>query len=435
MSLVAFRAGSLAAAALLGALGGCQRPALSVIPAGTPADTMPGAADPALATDPASGDLLLAWVGGSEEAGWHLWFSRSADTGRSWTPPIRVTDRHGDIHPHGEASPRMAAGPRGEIALLWASSTQVPGRKWPASDVRFSRSLDGGRSWTPAITLNDDTARAGRSGHTFMGLAVVGASGLVAAWLDERPGPAAVASHADHRRDAEPEAGTAASAAIYAVRSTDFGATWGPNRPLWGDVCPCCRVALASRPDGQVLAAWRKHFPGDVRDVVTSPLDPLETPERVHTDDWRYPGCPHSGPALALDPSGLARVAWYTGKPGRAGVYLAREHGPDTRGWSDPVRLTGGRTLPVAHASVVVLEGGATLAAWDVDPAGERWILVALLGPDDRQVRFQRVQSSTGGVYPQLARGPRGIAFLAWTTPAGASSRIALRVLRPGRPP
>lgn len=422
------RSPSLAAAALAAALGGCGNEAMDVRPLATPADTMPAAADPALATDPATGDLLLAWVGGSEQGGWHLWFSRSADTGRTWTPPSRVTDRPGDIQPHGEASPRLAAGPRGQVALLWATSVEIPDRKWPASDVRFARSLDGGRSWTPPVTLNDDTAAAARSGHTFMGLALTGDAGLVAAWLDERRDPSLAAPPADHARHGQ-EAPASASSTIYAVRSPDFGASWGPNRLLWSEVCPCCRVALAARQDGAVIAAWRKHFPGDVRDVVVSGLDSPDPPERVHADGWSYPGCPHSGPALALDAAGRAHVAWYTGKPGRAGVYLARQN-LGKQGWDEPVRLVGGNTLPVAHAALASLEDGAAVATWDVDSRGRRHILVAYLEPEARRVAPQPIAGSEAGLYPQLARGPGDAVFVAWTAPVGETSRIALRVVR-----
>jgi hypothetical protein len=178
-----------------------------------------------------------------------------------------------------------------------------------------------------------------------------------------------------------------------------------------------------------VIAAWRKHFPGDVRDVVVAGLDSPDPPDRVHADDWSYPGCPHSGPALALDEAGEAQVAWYTGKPGRAGVYLARQR-PGEPGWGTPVRLVGGATLPVAHAALTTLDDGAAVAAWDVDPRGRRRILVAYLEPDGRQVASQAIAGSEAGVYPQLARGPGKIVFLAWTTPVGETSRIALRVLR-----
>jgi hypothetical protein len=48
-------------------------------------------------------------------------------------------------------------------------------------------------------------------------------------------------------------------------------------------------------------------------------------PARVVSDDeWKIPGCPVSGPALALGGDGALRVAWYTaGERGSAGLYWA----------------------------------------------------------------------------------------------------------------
>jgi hypothetical protein len=42
--------------------------------------------------------------------------------------------------------------------------------------------------------------------------------------------------------------------------------------------CPCCRISLALQANGQVVAAWRQHFPGNVRDVVIA---------TVSAEPWR----------------------------------------------------------------------------------------------------------------------------------------------------
>src|SRR5207253_3830518 len=115
------------------------------------------------------------------------------------------------------------------------------------------------------------------------------------------------------------------SSAVYVATSHDLGNTWDTsNRKLWGDACPCCRVALGITPSGDVVAAWRAHLAGDVRDPVIGLItkDSLQAPTRVHEDNWVFPGCPHSGPALSTE-GGAARVAWYSGKPGATGVFYA----------------------------------------------------------------------------------------------------------------
>src|SRR5688572_15774599 len=167
---------------LAGCAGGTR-----VEPIDSPAAAQAGqSADPVLGLDPVNQELVLAWVGGGSTAaaeGWHVYFARSSDAGETWTTPVRVSDREGDVHPHGESSPRIVLA-HGVIGIAWVNSVPAPGRRWPGSNVRFSRSTDGGRSWSPAITLNDDTASGIPRGHLFHGAALQGDSAIVVAWMD-----------------------------------------------------------------------------------------------------------------------------------------------------------------------------------------------------------------------------------------------------------
>lgn len=391
--------------------------------ASTPADSMPNAADPALVVDPATGDLLLSFVGGSDSTGWQLYFSRSTDDGKDWSKPVAVTSDPGEVHPHGEASPRLVAGPAGRIGLVWPQNINVEGRKWPANRMRFARSLDGGNSWSAPVTINDDTTGT-LIGHTFQGAAWVGDSGVVAAWLDERAGGVheMPAGSDPHQHDMTDES----DATIYSVSSADFGATWSANRPLWGAVCPCCRVTLARAADGSALAAWRKHYPGNVRDIVVSEVrDSLAEPTRVREDNWVYPGCPHSGPSLSMDRSGAPHVAWFTGRPGGAGVYLTR--GTGKLAFADqPLALLTGDHLQTAHPAVTSLDDGSSVVAWDVNQKGNRLINLAHVPVGATRASRVELKGSDGSTYPQLARTRTGGAAMAWTQLVGDKQRLGL---------
>jgi hypothetical protein len=249
MARISFRDRRAALVAAVVLALGCGRSPLRVEPiASSPAVSSPEAADPALAVDPPTGDLLLTWVGGEHKAGWRLYFARSVDAGRTWSDPVAITGDTGLVHPHGEAAPRLVAAPGHRIAVVWTQGFAVAGREWPATQLRAARSVDGGRTWSTPATLNDDTVAAPVS-HTFQGAAWTGDSGLTVAWLDERRGGPVSDDHANHDSTASEDA------TIYSVSSPDFGASWEPNRPLWGAACPCCRVALARSPDGAALAA------------------------------------------------------------------------------------------------------------------------------------------------------------------------------------
>jgi hypothetical protein len=393
-----------------------------------PTTQFPQSADPGLAIDPASGDLLLSFVAAKQGDEWGLYFSRSTDGGTQWTAPVLVADGPNEVHPHGEGAARLVAGPGGRVALLWANSIKVEGRQWPASMMRFARSLDGGATWSAPITINDDTTSAPVT-HAFHGAAWVGDSGFIAAWLDERKAPVdshAAMAHAamQHEADAHAhEETTEADAMIYSVTSNDFGTTWEANRPLWGAVCPCCRVTLARTPSGGVLSAWRKHFPGNVRDIVVAPVAAgMTEPARVREDNWVYPGCPHTGPSISLDSAGAAQVAWYTGKPGGAGVFLARAK--DSTTFDPAITLLTGERVPTAHPQVAALTGGASLVAWDIDQGGSKKLVVAHVESGATKVTPTVVPGTEGTTYPQLARLKDGSVAMAWTQLTGDTLRV-----------
>ena len=378
-------------------------------------------ADPALAIDPSTGDLVVSWIEGDGHT-WALYAARAEKPG-AWTAPVQVAGgaAHPDeVHPHGESSPRLVVGRADHLALVWPNSIKVEGRKWPAAMMRFSRSENGGRTWSTPVTLNDDTTRAPVS-HQFHGAALVGDSGLAVAWLDERAAVEPIVSGADgHAEHAvEPDAH------IYLTTSADFGRSWGPNRKAWDAACPCCRISLARSTDGQVVAGWRKHFPGNVRDVVTATISeqPGE-PERVHPDDWAYEGCPHSGPSVATGADGSTHVVWYNGKQGAAGVYYARQVAGKKA--VPAVPLIQGEALGVAHPAVVSLPGGGALAAYDVSSDGKRLVQLARLLPTGTVGAAYRIPGSEDGKYPQLAVLDSNSAVVGWTESKGQGSRMRL---------
>lgn len=396
---------------------------LAAEPLELPPVESPESGDAALVGAPDGSALYLAWVEG-DSSGRRLRFSASADRGGSWSTPVTVSDGPDDVGPaHGEAAPRLVAAPGGRVALVWSRSVQVPGRQWPASMIRFAHSSDGGSTWSSVRTLNDDSTAAPGT-HTFHGAAWSERSGLVAAWLDERGG-ADFPGHHHAVGDQSAAVTMESDARIFMASSGDFGRNWSANRAVWGGVCPCCRVALAPEPDGGIVAAWRQHFAGNVRDIVMAPLAPeAGTPDRVHDDNWEYPGCPHTGPALAISADGVRHVVWFTGKPDGAGVYYARR---DSMGanLSEPVGLVTGASLQTAHSSVQPLADGGALVATDVDVDGSRAIRLARITAAGEVAAARTLEGSSGGSYPQVAV-VGDVVLVAWSGRTGAGSEVRL---------
>jgi hypothetical protein len=406
-------------------------------------------ADPSLAIDPETGDLLVAW-GAETDGTWNLYFARSADGGSSFSETARVNDVSGDLYPHAEGAPRLVAAP-GVAALFWNNRIDVDGRFYSASDMRFARSTDGGETWSAATTLQDpiDIPGLPPRGNSFHGAGWAGDSTLVVAWIDGRErdrqrierGIAAGLtveeaartpeefSDADEPRDGD--------GALYAAVSHDLGATWEPtNTRIQDRICPCCRVSLERTPEGALLGSWRMHFDGSIRDPVIQTVfgphgDAAEDDlVRIHRDDWVYPGCPHSGPALDVDEHGTVHAAWYTAGPGRVGVHYARKD-RDAAGFAAPVPVVADEGIPLAHPAVVALPDGRAVVATNVDADGRR--VIVLTGVSETGgIEFQmEVPDSDRGTHPQLARLPDGRVVAAWTESREGVQRVRLARLTP----
>jgi hypothetical protein len=332
-----------------------------------------GVSNPTVALDP-DGTPLIAWVGQDG----NVFVARPGEQG-AFDRPARANDVAGEAAPHEQAPAQVATGPEGHVYVIWQTRLPLAGRRFPASDLRFARSTDGGRTFAAARTVNDDAGGTPTS-HTFHDLYVDGDGTVFVSWIDgrttearkmaggarEQRAPAGLlreGSTGHHHGDAEARLGPE----IRVARSTDGGRTFSASTVVDRDACPCCRTSLARGPDGTLYIAWRKIFTGDVRDVVVARSADggasWDAPVRVHEDGWVYPGCPHAGPSIAVDSGGTLHVVWYTGAPGRAGLYLATSRdGARTFGPPQPLGSTG--TTPVSHARVAAA-GDGVWVAWE----------------------------------------------------------------------
>lgn len=315
-----------------------------------------GASVPTVAMDPSGEHGFAAWVAGTDV------FAAGLEGGA----PVRVNDVAGDAAPHEQAPAQVAVGPRGQVYVLWQNNTAIEGRKYPASDLRFSRSEDRGRTWSPAVTVNSD--REGpRSSHTFHDLMAGPDGTLYASWIDGRARDSVRATHSPapqsegHHHDA-----SLPGSQVRVARSTDGGRTWSAEMVVDGDVCPCCRTSLAMGPDGSVYVAWRKVFAGDVRDPVVARLRPgadrFDAPVRVHADGWVFPGCPHAGPSIAVSSAGVVHVTWYTGRQGRQGLWHAAADA--SLGFGSPESVLTAEWVPPSQAALAA-DGEEVFAVWD----------------------------------------------------------------------
>lgn len=311
---------------------------------------------------------------------------------------------------------------------MWHNETQVEGRRFPASDLRFARSGDGGRTFDPAVTVNDDAGGPPAS-HTFQDLLVTEGGAVVVSWIDSRGAERDGAAHHGHAAGEQtPDRQTLPGhrgPEIRVARSTDGGRSFSASSVVSVDACPCCRTAMAAGPDGTIYLAWRHIFEGNVRDIViarsTDGGARFDAPRRVHEDGWVYDGCPHAGPSLAVTRDGMVHVAWYTGKEGAAGLFHAASiDGGETFGVPRPIQ--SGDWVPPSTARLTVTRAGDVWLAWEDRRRDDPMVLVARMSADGGP---GPVAASFRGTAPDLTPGPAAGPVLAYLGGEGDAVLVA----------
>lgn len=302
------------------------------------------------------GGLWLAWSAGGKVS-----VARSGDGGASFAPPVIVSGAAAaTIDDNGEARPKVFADKSGRVFVTWTTRRD----KGYVGTVWLARSTDGGRSFAPAKALSDDT-----TSQRFETLGFTADGKIVVLWIDKRGAVAAKAAGRHY-----------AGAAVAAAWSEDGGASFGPSRVVAEQSCECCRLGLAAAPDGNLVLTWRQIFDGGIRDhaAATIGTDGLGPIRRVAVDHWQVDGCPHHGPALAVDRNGTWQVAWFTDGRARQGLFHARS--TDSGASFSPPRALGNPDNQPSHPQILALGDTVWLAWKEFD--GERAAIITQSSAD-----------------------------------------------------
>jgi hypothetical protein len=321
---------------------------------------------PAIAIDGA-GRIALAWASKDSAASRRLLLTTSANRGRSFSDP-RTIASSGIFKSGGGTSgrggherrmlPRMMFG-GDSIALAWCDAPL------DGSSVRMliAQSRDGGQSFTdPAAIHFNDAARP-----TFTSLSANESGHIAASWLDCRHGPqqvfAAVRRAGSERFDED--------AVVFA----------GENEQ---GVCPCCPTASHVTRDGVVLVAYRSQVDG-YRDIWICRHDPEQagftTPMPVVPPTWKFDGCPHDGPSLAVSGE-TVHVAWMAAHSGRQRAYYGRAKLADMKFQVQELNAPGPGTQ--GNVALRVDAAGCLHALWEESLADEPAVATSEGGAGDK---------------------------------------------------
>jgi hypothetical protein len=346
-------------------------PAQQPVRLGNPERTV---AAPRVAGGP-DGTVYLLWVekGAPQPARGHasnddLYLARWAPGATAPEPAVRVNPEPGSAKASAVVRAQLEVGDDGTVHVLYPANARSPVNGKPVVDVRYARSLDGGRSFSQPLTLNSPSPNdLSASSHsdiaaaaTFPALATAAGGRVLAFWLDSR--------HVAHAEDPSD---------LYAAVTADGGRTWSADRRLFGgQVCECCQP-VAVQGAGAVLLSSRHVDGAGHRDPIVSrvalDLQSVGAPARIGTRRWEIEGCPMKATALAAAGE-RAYVAWYSHADEPAGVWFAiSEDGGRSFDAGRPLHPQAA----VADAPVIAVgRAGRVAVAWHAKAGGERRIYV-----------------------------------------------------------
>lgn len=240
----------------------------------------------------------------------HVYVSHSDDLGKTYATPVVVNPVQEEAEHNGENRPKIIADADSNIFISWTKKTSPRF----TGEIRFSRSIDGGKTFQAPRTINDDGLFAG---HRFESLYLTESGHLYLTWVDKRDLEASIERGEDY-----------AGAAIYYAVSTDQGASFSTNYRVANNSCECCRIAIAPHGPENIAILWRQIFGVTTRDHAIAVLTPEgETQEmgRASYDEWQIDACPHHGPTMIQSGlSGDYHMSWFTNGDLHQGIYYAR---------------------------------------------------------------------------------------------------------------
>lgn len=355
--------------------------------------------------------------GHSHQAYNNLFFARSTDGGRTFSRPLRINLKDGELWGFATSRPRIAVSGAGVIHIFYQANRRAASAARQAVDVRYTRSTDGGKTFAPPRTLNSEVQ--GRDdgelneAHCFGTMGVAPNGDVHAFWIDTR--------HMTSEKD---------NGAIYTAVSRDAGKSFERERMLFrNSACPCCQLNVTFTPKGEIVLSARNVTADGARDgsISVSKDGGRNYSDFVATtpNKWVIAGCPLKPTALATDGQGRIFAAWFSGGETPAGSYFAvSEDGGKT--FSKPFALHPGAGTPDRPQIAVAKDGVVTLA-WDAKVGEAR--RVYLRSSKDHGKTFGTVveldaPAGTAG-YPAIAAARDGKVFVAWQQNNGVLLKTA----------
>ena len=344
------------------------------------------------------GKLWLAWVFGG-----HVYVQHSVDYGKTYSQPLSVNRIPEKIAARAENRAKIQLDNTGNIYISW---TQSLNKKY-TGNIRFSRSLDGGETFSQPITVNDDRQEIS---HRFDSMVVSDGGKVFISWLDKRDQQAAKDKGQEY-----------IGGALYYSYSADQGKTFSKNLNLSDNSCVCCRIAMALDNNNLPVIAWRDIYGNDVNNQIRdhslitfdSELKPAKK-IRLSNEQWKINGCPHHGPAVDVDGDNVVHSTWFNDTSDNLESDHVLFYGNSTNNYQ-PMGF-GQADKQSAHPYVVTLKQTVFLV-WKEFDGKKTDILMKVSQDAGASWNQNTVVSTTAGSsdHPLLVKNSKAV-YLSWHT-------------------
>ena len=303
-----------------------------------------GGIQPQVVTD-RTGILHLLYYAGDPRHG-DLFYAKSSDVGRTWSPPLRVNSQPGTAIAAGTIrGGQIALGKNGRIHVAWNGSSEAeskgplnPESGQHGAPMLYSRLNDSHTAFEPERNLMTRTFGLDGGGT----LAADSAGHVYVAWHGKAPGAAAG------------EAGRQ----VWIARSIDDGKTFAAEQPAWKEptgACGCCGMAMDVDSMGVVRILYRSATDNVHRDIyLLTSHDGAQSFEGRKLHPWEINACPMTSMAFS-EIAGRIEGAWETGGQ----VYF--ENLTETS--ASPVSAPG-ESKGHKHPRLANVSDGTTLLVW-----------------------------------------------------------------------
>lgn len=377
---------------------GAPRPVPAAAPAPAAGDHSQHGAAPAAAAPAAARSH-------THKAYYDLYFARSTDGGKTFSAPVRVNGKPGELWGFATSRPRVAVSKSGIIHVFYHGNRREPSAPRQAVDARYTRSVDGGKTFEMARTLNtegqgyDDGEL--NEAHCFGTMGVAPNGDVHAYWIDTR-----------HMKSAED------NGAIYGVVSRNEGKTFEAEKLIvQSEACPCCQLNVAFAPDGKALLTLRSVGADGSRNaafkVSADRGKTFSASVNVSDKKWKINACPLKPLAVTSDSKGHIYATWYAGEENPPGVFFAVS-ADKGQTFGKPLRLHDEAKLS-DHSNIIATNDGAVRVIWDAKVGADKRIYMRT--STDAGKTFGPVQElnipAGAADYPVIAAA-KGKTFLAW---------------------